>query len=79
VPVKAFGCVALNRDSALFLQIAQLKKAVGSAMTVNMSFTFAQAGGNQYSIGGPTPLVVPVNVPASAGSRAPVQLPSSGE
>jgi hypothetical protein len=76
VPVKAFGCVALNRDSAQFLQITQLDRAVGSGMTVNMRFTFSQAGGNQYEI---APIAVPVNVPASAGSRPAPQVTSSGE
>jgi hypothetical protein len=76
VPIKAFGCVALNRDSAQFLQITNLAKAVGSGNTVNMSFTFSQSGGATYSI---APFAVPVNVPASAGSRPAPQVTSSGE
>jgi copper(I)-binding protein len=76
VPIKAFGCVALNRDSAQFLQITQLAKGVGSGNTVNMSFTFSQAGGATYSV---APFAVPVNVPASAGSRPAPQVTSSGE
>jgi hypothetical protein len=80
VPVKAFGCVVLSTDSAQFLQITQLAKAVGSGMAVNMSFTFSQAGGNEYTIPTGTPMVaVPVDTPASAGSRAPAQVSGSGE
>jgi hypothetical protein len=78
VPVKSFGCVALNRDSAQFLQITGLTTAVGSGMTVNMRFTFTRDG-NQYEIGPNGPIAVPVNVPASAGSRPAPQVTSSGE
>jgi hypothetical protein len=72
VQIKAFGCVVLNRDASQFLQITGLNKAVGSGMTVAMKFGFTQAGGATYTIpssnGG---IAVPVNVPASAQSRAP--------
>jgi hypothetical protein len=73
VQIKAFGCVVLDRDASQFLQITGLTKPVGSGMTVNMAFRFTQAGGGQFTIpasnGG---VAIPVNVPASAGSRAPV-------
>jgi hypothetical protein len=79
VSIKTFGCVALNRESAQFLQITNLAKALGSGNTVNMWFTF-QAGGKEYTIGSETsPIAVPVNVPASAGSRPAPQVTSSGE
>lgn len=73
VQIKAFGCVVLNRDASQFLQITGLKKAVGSGMTLNVAFHFTQAGGAQFTIPstGNTGIAVPVNVPASAGSRAP--------
>ena len=74
--IKAFGCAVLNRDAAQFLQITGLGNAVGSGMTVQMVFTFSQAGGKQYTIGSvAAPVRVPVNVPASPGSRAPAAQP----
>ena len=73
VQIKAFGCVVLNRDASQFLQLAGLKRAVGSGMTLQMAFHFSQAGGNVYTIPSPVNhgIAVPVNVPASAGSRPP--------
>jgi hypothetical protein len=73
IQIKAFGCVVLNRDASQFLQIAGLTKPVGSGMTVAMVFRFSQAGNNaSFMIGTPdAPVQVPVNVPASAGSRPP--------
>jgi hypothetical protein len=82
VQVKAFGCVALNRDSAQFLEVTQLAHAVGFGpdQLLPMRFNFAQAGGATYTIpqDGST-LAVPVDVPASPGSRAPAQEANSGE
>lgn len=73
VQIKAFGCVVLNRDASQFLQITGLKTPVNSGMTVRMAFHFTQAGGGQFVIPstGNGGIAVPVNVPASAGSRAP--------
>jgi hypothetical protein len=45
-----------------------------------LRFTFEQPGGAQYTIPqDSSSLAVPVDVPSSPGSRAPVQLPGSGE
>lgn len=77
VTIKSFGCVALNRDAAQFLQVTQLAQAVSSGMTVPLRFTFVQSGGAQYTIPqDSSSLAVPVDVPASPGSRAPAQVPA---
>jgi len=73
--IKAFGCVTLNRDAAQFLQVTQLAHAVGSGMTLPLRFTF-QTGDAQYTIPQDSSmLAVPVDVPASPGSRAPAEVP----
>jgi hypothetical protein len=75
VPIKSFGCVALNRDSAQFLQVTQLSHVVGFGpdQMLPLQFTF-QTGGAQYTIPQDgSSLAVPVDVPASPGSRAPAQ------
>jgi hypothetical protein len=82
VPIKAFGCVALNRDAAQFLHVDQLRHAVGFGpdMMLPVQFTFVQAGGAQYTIPqGDATLAVPVDVPASPGSRAPADVQNTGE
>jgi hypothetical protein len=66
VPIPAGGCVALNRESAQFLQIVAVTRAVPNGTTVPVTFTFVGADGQTYQTG---ELNLPVNVPASPNER----------
>jgi hypothetical protein len=67
VKIPAGGCVALNRQSAGFLQIVDLAKAVDNGTTVPVGFTFVGTDGQTYQT--TPPLNVPVDVPASPNER----------
>jgi hypothetical protein len=75
VPIKSFGCVVLTKSAAQYLVISDLSGPLGSGMTVPMTFTFL-ADGNAYQIPNQpgAQLQVPVDTPASAGTRAPAEV-----
>ena len=80
VGVKADGCVALNRQGSQFLEITGLADPVQPGKSVNMIFTFQQAGGGQFVIGSMnSPVAVPMNVPNSPDRRAPAVAPGPTE
>jgi hypothetical protein len=66
VQIPAGGCVALNRQSAQFLQIVDLARPVSNGNTVPVTFTFVGADRQTYQTG---QLNVPVDVPATANVR----------
>lgn len=78
VAIKADGCVALTRPSSQFLQVTNLSAPLLPGKTVNLTFTFQQTGGGQFTIGtDKNPLAVPVNVPSSPDSRQTAAVPAA--
>jgi hypothetical protein len=78
ITVKADGCVALTRQSSQFLQVTNLSGVLRPGKTVNLSFTFQQTGGGQFTIGtDKNPLAVPVDVPSSPDPRQTAAVPAA--
>jgi hypothetical protein len=80
ITVKSDGCVALTKQSSEFLQISDLSGPVVPGKTVNVMFSFQQAGGKQFTVGtANSPIAIPVDVPGTPGPRSSAAVPAATE